>query len=89
VPFSAVATILKNQCAGCHYHSSWAGVSDPAQLKQAKWVVPGQPEASGLYMRLIGSEGSGSNFSKDMPQGGSAISPADRALIKRWIQELK
>ena len=91
VEFSQVAAILKNQCANCHtgYHNSWLNLANPSQLKQPQWVVPGNPLASSLYMRLAGSEGGNPSFAKNMPQGGGAISPSERNLIKRWIQALQ
>ena len=76
-----VRTILTTSCASCHNYNSLSN----EQLIDQGLVVAGDPEASEIYYRLVGSVGGGSP--KDMPQGG-ALTASEVEQIRVWILEL-
>lgn len=77
----AVRMIISQNCAACHvYHAQ----SD-AELMASGLVIPGDPENSKLYYRLVGS--TGGNGPKNMPTSG-ALTFTELTIIKEWIQNL-
>ncbi len=77
--------ILKSNCAGCHSPDGKAKggfdyVLDRQRLVARQQLVPGQPGDSPLWQRIAQGE---------MPPPGKRkpVSPEDRALLKRWIEE--
>ncbi len=77
--FIAARMIFTQSCNGCHaYHTQ-----TEAQLAASGLIVAGNPEASPIYYRLIGS--SGAMGPKDMPTGG-ALSSAELIQIRTWIE---
>jgi len=82
--FAAAKAVIDSKCLSCHGASSTYGVF--ANINGASsYIVRGNPEASPLYYRLIGS--TGANGPKNMPQGGS-ISAAEVAAVAAWISSL-
>jgi mono/diheme cytochrome c family protein len=78
VEFVAAKAIFASNCNGCHtFHTM-----TEAQMIASGRLVPGNPEGSSIYYRLIGSTGSGGP--KNMPQAGS-ISATDVSAIRTWI----
>lgn len=75
---SRARQIMGTNCVPCHaYHQQ-----TDAQLVSSGRILPGDPENSPIYYRIIGSDGP--RTPKDMPQGG-AVSAPDRDVIKNWI----
>ena len=88
------ADIFTPNCANCHAGGSPSGglnlsaaviaantidvdsVRDP----NIKRVVPGDPDASLLYLKVSGSSAGG-----QMPLGGAALSADEIAMIRDWI----
>ncbi len=78
--------ILENKCLNCHgpggSFTENLLIADRDQLIAGGSVVPGNPDASELYLRLIST-----NTAKRMPLGQTALSPQAIATLKRWITE--
>lgn len=76
-----VSGIFSQNCANCHaYHTQ-----TEEQLIDLGLVLPGDPENSKIYYRLVGS--AGSFGPKDMPVGGS-LSPSELEQVRLWIENL-
>ncbi len=73
--------ILTSRCASCH---DYIQLSDQELIDQGL-VVAGDPEASQIFFRLVGSSGTGGP--KNMPQGG-ALTASEVEQIRVWILEL-
>lgn len=77
-------TILEQHCSGCHGESGDFRDSlllDRTALVDTMVVIPGDPENSEFYKRLIGSE-SGAQ----MPLNGDPLSPDAISTIRQWIE---
>ncbi len=85
---SDIAPVLVSRCASCHNGAKARGaykLDTFANLLQpgtsdAKPVVPGKPEESELYRRLVAE-----NPKERMPPGDDALSADEIAAIKKWI----
>ncbi len=72
-----IAPILDEHCSVCHTAAKAAGKLDK------KFVVPGKPAASPLYVRAsLPSDKPGA-----MPPLGPKLSEAQLAVLKRWIED--
>ena len=85
---SDVAPVLVSRCASCHNGAkarsaykldTFANLLQPG-TSDAKPVVPGKPEESELYRRLVAE-----NPKERMPPGDDALSTNEIAAIKKWI----
>ncbi len=78
--------ILENKCLNCHGPGGTFTenllIADRDQLIAGGSVVPNNPNASELYLRLITTD-----VAKRMPSGQPALSPQAIATINRWITE--
>ena len=78
--------ILENKCLNCHgpggSFTENLLIADRDQLIAGGSVVPGNSDASELYLRLISTD-----TAKRMPLGQPALSPQAIATLKRWIAE--
>ena len=85
-----IAPILLRRCAGCHGERTnlggWRAHTFAALTKTgssgAKPLVPGKPEASELYRRLVAKD-----ESVRMPKSDDPLAPEQLSLVKRWIAE--
>jgi WD40 repeat protein len=82
-----VNPVLKRSCNGCHNPnklkgevdtSTYAGLTKPG--KHGANFTSGDPAKSLLWQQVTGKE-------PDMPKEGDPLSPAEVALIERWIRE--
>ena len=78
-------TIFEQHCLDCH--GEFGSYSDVLTIKhkdliEDRSVIPGQPNASELYLRLLGDTGSGSQ----MPLGQAPLDAETIATIRRWIE---
>ena len=85
--YGEIVPVLKRSCTGCHHPAKLKGQLDLTSYeafkkggKHGPAFVPGKPKES-----LVVDETSGSEPS--MPKEGDPLSPAELALIERWIQE--
>ncbi len=77
--------IFEAQCIDCHGEfGSYADdlVIQHKLLIETRTVIPGKPDASELYMRLLGDTDNGSQ----MPLGQEPLDPDEIATIRRWIE---
>ena len=76
--------VFKEYCLRCHGQSApAAGLTiQHTELIEKKAVIPGDPDNSELYKRLITD-----NAAELMPQGGPKLPSDAIETIKRWIQE--
>ncbi len=78
--------ILENKCLNCHgtggSFTENLLIVDRDQLIAGGSVVPNNPDASELYLRLISTD-----TAKRMPLGQPALSTQAIATIKRWITD--
>ena len=76
-------TIFEKNCLNCHGSGGLVAaillIEDYSVLIEKGAVVPGDPDASRLYKRLLGEGG------QLMPQGGPPLPDADIETIKNWI----
>ena len=77
--------IFEQHCLDCH--GEFGSYSDVLTIKhkdliENRSVIPGQPDASELYLRLLGDTDNGSQ----MPLGQEPLEPAAIATIRRWIE---
>lgn len=78
------AAILEHNCATCHGEGgSFKAILDIEYmaLMQSGVIVPGDPDASELYKRLLGPTDRGGQ----MPQGQDPLSPEHIEIIRQWI----
>lgn len=75
--------ILERSCASCH---DYATLTDQ-QLVASGLIVPGDPENSPIYYRLINS--AGARGSKNMPKSGAALTKAEVAVLEDWIRSVR
>ena len=78
-------TVFEQHCLDCH--GEFGSYSDVLTIKhkdliEDRSVIPRQPDASELYMRLLGDTDSGSQ----MPLGQEPLDPEEIATIRRWIE---
>ena len=87
--FSAdVAPILANRCLSCHagqkarggYHANTFAELLTAGKSGETPVVPGKPENSELYLRLVDPDPA-----VRMPPDDTPLSPAEADAVKKWI----
>ena len=79
-----VSAIFERNCLNCHgEHGAFTEeiVIDHTFLIETGAVVPGNPNASGLYRRLLEKD-----LSKRMPLGQPELSQKDIRTIRNWIQ---
>lgn len=81
--FIAAAMVMAAKCTSCHYHAYHTQSEE--QLVVRGDVVPGNPNNSPIYFRLIGSAGPGGP--KNMPQDG-ALSSDEIQIIVDWINSI-
>ena len=77
-------TIFEQHCLDCH--GEFGSYSDVLIIKhkdliEDRSVIPGQPDASELYLRLLGDTDTGSQ----MPLGQDPLDSEAIATIRRWI----
>ena len=77
--------IFEQHCLDCH--GEFGSYTDALLIKHAnliedRAVIPGQPNASELYFRLLGDTDTGSQ----MPLGQEPLDPEAIATIRRWIE---
>ena len=77
--------IFEQHCLDCH--GEFGSYSDVLTIKhkdliEDRAVIPGQPDASELYLRLLGDTDSGSQ----MPLGQEPLDPKEITTIRRWIE---
>lgn len=87
--FIAAKAVIDAKCVSCHGTGSSYGVfsnlTESAAISRSL-IVKGNPNASILYYRMIGS--AGSNGPKNMPQGGS-MSAAELQAVSDWIANIQ
>ncbi|MBX7231882.1 MAG: hypothetical protein K1X29_07325 [Bdellovibrionales bacterium] len=76
--------ILSNRCAKCHgggIGSNTPNIMDLNELKTTKFIVPGHPESSPIYLAIIDGL---------MPQDFKMIdnAPAEVVILREWIHEM-
>lgn len=85
---SDVAPLLARRCVSCHSGQkpkggysleTWTGLAAAGRSGQAS-VVPGRPEESTLFARLVESDPK-----RRMPPDDEALSEAEASLVRRWI----
>lgn len=77
-------TVFERHCLDCH--GEFGSYSDVLTIKhknliEDRAVIPGQPDASELYLRLLGDTDTGSQ----MPLGQDPLDSEAIATIRRWI----
>ncbi|MDE0684928.1 MAG: SUMF1/EgtB/PvdO family nonheme iron enzyme, partial [Candidatus Poribacteria bacterium] len=77
--------IFEQHCLDCH--GEFGSYSDVLTIKhkdliEDRSVIPGQPNASELYLRLLGDTDTGSQ----MPLGQDPLDSETIATIRRWIE---
>ena len=78
--------ILEHSCKNCHGEGgNFKAILDIeyTALMAGGTVIPGDPEGSELYKRLLGPTDRGGQ----MPQGQDPLSPERIAIIRQWIAE--
>ena len=80
-----VFTLFEQHCLDCH--GEFGSYSDVLTIKhknliEDRSVIPGQPDASELYLRLLGDTDTGSQ----MPLGQDPLDAEAIATIRRWIE---
>ena len=78
-------TVFEQHCLDCH--GEFGSYTDALLIKHAnliedRAVIPGQPDASELYLRLLGDTDTGSQ----MPLGQEPLDSETIATIRRWIE---
>ena len=78
-------TVFEQHCLDCH--GEFGSYADVLTIKhknliENKVVIPRQPEASELYLRLLGDTNNGSQ----MPLGQDPLDVEAIATIRRWIE---
>ena len=78
-------TLFEQHCLDCH--GEFGSYSDVLTIKhkdliEGRSVIPGQPDASELYLRLLGDTDTGSQ----MPLGQDPLDSEAIATIRRWIE---
>ena len=85
-----IAPIIQRRCVGCHGERTnlgeWRAHTFAALLKSGAsgkaMIVPGKPEASELYRRILTKD-----EDTRMPKSDDALDARQLALVKRWITE--
>ena len=78
-------TVFEQHCLDCH--GEFGSYSDVLMIKhkdliEDRSVIPGQPDISELYLRLLGDTNTGSQ----MPLGQEPLDAEEIATIRRWIE---
>lgn len=82
---SQALTILQNRCASCHT-GTVSGENPPmdaGELRAARFVIPGQPQNSPLYLLIIDGV---------MPENGPNLTiaaPGEVNTLRDWIQYMR
>ena len=78
--------IIRAKCISCHKgtHDWWANLTansdwSNTQVNGSFYVVPGDFAGSYIISRL-------KNFGSDMPDGGSALTEEELAVLRDWIE---
>jgi hypothetical protein len=82
-----VAPILEQRCLRCHRPDNKKGdvsLATPADLAAGEYIVPGQPEESGLLELIVPAE---PGERPEMPRQGAPLSADQVAVLRRWIAE--
>lgn len=82
--FEAARTILNRSCSASSCHPEMATAGEQAYIDIGR-VIPGDPDNSPIYFRLIGSSSPRSE-SKSMPQSGAALTNDEIQTIYTWVQ---
>ncbi len=81
---SDIAPLLETHCVVCHGQAGGLALDDYSAVMaggdDGPVVVPGDPEASELYLTITGRS------RPAMPPGGPPLSPGDTDLIRAWIE---
>ena len=77
--------IFEQHCLDCH--GEFGSYSDVLTIRhksliEDRAIIPGQPDASELYLRLLGDTDTGSQ----MPLGQEPLNSEEIATIRRWIE---
>lgn len=85
-----IKPILEAKCATCHNQQALPGKMSLANRTEAHrtgglrgFIIPGQPEASPLIMRL----GESHTAVQAMPPVGESLTKEETTVIKRWISQ--
>jgi len=84
----AVQTVFEQNCAACHDNGQGQGgmdfILDAAALRARGKVVPGNPDASPVWLRITEPDPI-----RAMPPSsiGLSVSAQEKALVRQWIQE--
>lgn len=81
-----VYAIFQQNCLGCHGKGGAFTeelIMEYPELINSGTVIPGDPEASELYKRLLGDTDRG----QQMPLGQTPLTPTAINTIRRWIAE--
>ncbi|WP_408586016.1 c-type cytochrome [Novosphingobium sp.] len=98
---SQIAPLLESNCAVCHMTGEEAGgmslvgdtargflVDQPSQeAPTIKRVVPGDPDASYIVMKLEGTHIDHGGSGAQMPFGGAPLPAEQIALVRQWIKD--
>lgn len=87
--FSDIQQLLKDRCGKCHGAEAegelalltYADLMNGGEHGAA--VVPGKPEKSSLYFKLLPKPA----FGKQMPKKGPKLTDEEVNLIKKWIED--
>jgi len=92
-----IQPIWNSSCGGCHVFSSGLSIANTdgysalinvqsTQVGGMKRVIPGSPEDSYLWHKLVGTQSSVGGFGGKMPKGGS-LSQDELDIVETWILE--
>lgn len=89
-----IQPIWDAKCVSCHpdfltppSQADVVSVDAVCPAPAPKRIVPGQPENSELWRRLVDDAGVRCGPGGKMPQGGAALGASDLELIRSWILE--
>lgn len=76
---SEIAPLLQARCLSCHNaENAEGGLRLDNHADAAEQLVPGDLEASGLWLQVIGDE-------PEMPKGGPPLTATEVESLRRWI----
>lgn len=79
--FKASYSILQTRCMNCHEHAQWSEFTNESDWLRPDLVIASDVNNSPLINRIINFGGSNSN----MPEGGSALPPAEYTTLETWV----